>query len=167
VTGGRRKKIGSMVLSNTYSVVSAQMKKRSPRRVIMPSPQHTTMRKGAQSAKVRARIAAAVERLPEGKAVPSGEHLSLEVRKRRFGWFMADHHGDGRLCINCKVPALIAAQLESSVPAQFHIPKYVGAKGWIGLWLDVPGVDWVQVEACLQEAYRLTAPKTLLRELEA
>ena len=100
--------------------------------------------------KIRARIITSISRLPEAAAVSVGEHLSLEVRKRRFGWFMADHHGDGRIAINCKVPALIAAQLSSSVPQQFHIPTYVGSKGWIGLWLDVPNVDWAQVDACLQ-----------------
>ena len=115
--------------------------------------------------KVRARIAAIVESLPEGKAARIGDHLSLEVRKRRFGWFMADHHGDGRLAINCKIPALVAAQLQSLAPTQFHIPKYVGGKGWIGLWLDVADVDWGQVELCLVEAYRTVAPKKLLASL--
>lgn len=115
--------------------------------------------------KIRARIAAIVERLPEGKAVRVGEHLSLEVRKRRFGWFMADHHGDDRLCINCKVPALVASQLQSLVPTQFHIPKYVGSKGWIGLWLDVADIDSGQVEVCLVEAYRMAAPKRLVTSL--
>lgn len=115
--------------------------------------------------KVRNRVAAIVELLPEGQAVRIGEHMSLEVHKRRFGWFMADHHGDGRLCINCKVPALVASQLQSLVPTQFHIPKYVGNKGWIGLWLDVPDIDWDQVEVCLVEAYRMAAPKRLLASL--
>ena len=117
------------------------------------------------TAKVRQRVAAIVAHFPEGHTTPSGEHLSLEVRKRRFGWFLADHHGDGRLCINCKVPALVASQLQSSVPAQYHIPKYLGAKGWIGLWLDVPRADWVQVEMCLREAYRSSAPKNLAAKL--
>lgn len=115
--------------------------------------------------RARAKIAAIVESLPEGKAARVGAHLSLEVRKRRFGWFMSDHHGDGRVAINCKVPSLVASQLQSLVPAQFHIPKYVGSKGWIGLWLDVPGVDWDQVELCLVEAYRTVAPKKLLASL--
>lgn len=111
--------------------------------------------------KVRTRVAGIVEQLPEAKAVRIGEHMSLEVRKRRFGWFLADHHGDGRLAISCKVPPLLASQLQSLVPAQFHMPKYVASKGWIGLWLDVPGVDWDQVEICLVEGYRMVAPKRL------
>ncbi len=112
--------------------------------------------------KVRTRVAAIVEQLPEAKAVRVGEHMSLEVRKRRFGWFLADHHGDGRLAISCKAPSLLASQLQSLVPTQFHMPKYVGSKGWIGLWLDVPGVDWAQVEICLVEGYRMVAPKRLV-----
>jgi hypothetical protein len=123
-------------------------------------------RTSARAAKVRERVAAIVARFPEARTVQVGEHLSLEVCKRRFGWFMADHHGDGRLCINCRVPALLVAQLQSSVPSQFHIPKFVGAKGWIGLWLDVPRVDWVQVELCLEAAYREKAPKRLLAGLQ-
>lgn len=112
--------------------------------------------------KVRTRVARIVEALPEAQAVRVGEHMSLEVRKRRFGWFLADHHGDGRLAISCKVPSLLASQLQSLVPTQFHLPKYVASKGWIGLWLDVPDVDWGQVEVCLVEGYRLVAPKRLL-----
>lgn len=116
--------------------------------------------------KVRARIAAIVESLPEGKAAlvdgHTGDHLSLEVRGRRFGWFLDNHHGDGRLALTCKVPELVAAQMQTLLPTQFHSPKYVGNKGWIGLWLDVPKVDWAQVEVCLVEAYRTVAPKKLL-----
>jgi hypothetical protein len=51
------------------------------------------------------------------------------------------------------------------MPTQFHIPKYVGNKGWIGLWLDLPDTDWDQVEVCLVEAYRMTAPKRLAASL--
>ena len=123
------------------------------------------MARKPNAAKIRARIVASISRLPDARAVPIGEHMSLEVRKRRFGWFMADHHGDGRIAINCKVPALIAAQLSTSIPTQFHIPRYVGKRGWIGLWLDVPDIDWAQVDACLHEAYMAKAPKTLIEQL--
>ena len=115
--------------------------------------------------KVRSRVVAIIERLPEARAVPAGAHLSLEVRKKRLGWFLADHHGDRRLAINCKASALLAGHLASVIPTQFHTPKYVGHRGWIGLWLDVPGVDWLQVEAALREAYRLTAPRGLAQTL--
>lgn len=102
---------------------------------------------------------------PKGAPYAAANHMSLEVRKHRFGWFLANHHGDGRLAISCKVPALVAAQMRSLVPMQFHAPKYAAGKGWIGLWLDVAAVDWDQVEVCLVEAYRTVAPKTLAANL--
>jgi hypothetical protein len=111
--------------------------------------------------RVRTRITAILRELPEARAVACGAHLSLEVRKKRFGWLLVDHHGDGRLAINCKVSALVAGHLATVLPDQFHVPKYVGSRGWIGLWLDVPQVDWPQVAATVSEAYSLSAPKTL------
>jgi len=123
------------------------------------------MSKKPAADKVRTRVETIVERLPEAKAVRTGEHMSLEVRQRRFGWFLADHHGDGRLSISCKAPPLLAGQLQQLVPTQFHLPKYVANKGWIGLYLDVPKIDWAQVEICLVEAYRMAAPKTLAAKL--
>jgi hypothetical protein len=35
------------------------------------------------------------------------------------------------------------------------------------LWLDTTQVDWIEVETILVDAYRLTAPKTLIAELVA
>jgi hypothetical protein len=117
--------------------------------------------------RARARVASMMAELPEACAVVCGQHLSLEVRKKRFGWLLTDHHGDGRVAINCRVPALLAGHLASAVPEQFHVPKYVGSRGWIGLWLDVPRIDWLQVAAALREAYLLSAPRTLARACDA
>jgi hypothetical protein len=113
----------------------------------------------------RKRIARIVESLAEGEAKPAGRHLSLEVRKKRFGWFMVDHHGDGRVALNCKASAGMHDILRQLAPDHFHIPKYVGNKGWIGLWLDLPKLDWAAVELALTEAYRRTAPKKLAAEV--
>jgi hypothetical protein len=55
--------------------------------------------------------------------------------------------------------------LRQLVPDHFHVPKYVGNKGWIGLWLDLPKLDWGVVELAIGEAYRRTAPKKLLAAL--
>jgi hypothetical protein len=95
-----------------------------------------SMRRKPSLDKIRARVTAMVERLPEG-----------------------------RFSINCRAPTFLASQLQSLVPTQFHMPKYTASKGWIGLWLDVPDVDWGQVEVCLVEAYRMVAPKRLLASL--
>lgn len=102
-----------------------------------------------------------IDRLPEAEAVPQAGHLSLEVRKKRFGWFLVDHHGDGRLAINCKAEPDERARLLRIVPEHAHIPKYVGHHGWVGLWVDTDDVDWELVEEAVTAAYCMTAPKTL------
>ncbi|HKE95544.1 MAG TPA: hypothetical protein VKB34_14620 [Povalibacter sp.] len=109
----------------------------------------------------RMRIVKIVSSLPEGQAKIVGRHLSLEIRAKRFGWFLADHHGDGRVALNCKASAEMHDILRQLAPKHFHVPKYLGNKGWIGLWLDLPKLDWGTVELALVEAYRRTAPKKL------
>jgi hypothetical protein len=126
----------------------------------------TPRRRTINGDRQRARIAKFVGSLPEGEAKTMGRHLSLEVRKKRFGWFMVDHHGDGRVDLNCKASADMHDILRQLVPDHFHVPKYLGNKGWIGLWLDLPKLDWAAVELALVEAYRRTAPKKLAAGLK-
>lgn len=118
------------------------------------------------AAERKARLVAIVRGLPEAGAVAFGDHLSLEVGKKRFGWYLVNHHGDGRLAINCKAPRGIAQRLVKNAPDRFHIPKFMSHLGWIGLWLDTPQIDWAEVEAILVGAYRMTASKKLIAEIE-
>lgn len=120
-----------------------------------------------QSTSQRKQLQKIVDRLPEAKAVAQGHHLSLEVRKKRFGWFLDDHHGDGRIALNCKSSAETREALEKLAPKQVHVPKYLDNKGWIGMWLDTPKINWSAVELALHEACRRTAPKALLRDYES
>ncbi len=112
------------------------------------------------------RVIAFIETLPEALAKEYGQHLSLEVRGKRFGWYMDDHHGDGRLALACRAPAGESQALVARAPELFHIPKYVGQHGWIGIWLDLPQLDWAEVEGVLVDAYLLTAPKKLVAQLQ-
>ncbi len=121
--------------------------------------------KKSSSERQRQRIIRIVEQLPEATATAQGAHLSLEVRKKRLGWFLDDHHGDGRIALNCKASADMHDVLQQLAPAQFHTPKYLGNKGWIGLWLDVDDMNWSAVELALREAYKAVAPKTLQQQL--
>jgi hypothetical protein len=113
------------------------------------------------STRQRTRVIRIVEALPEAAAVAHGAHLALEVRKKRFGWFLDDHHGDGRVAINCTASAEMHDILKQLAPHQFHVPKYLGNKGWIGLWLDVPDLNWSAVALALRKAYSRVAPKSL------
>jgi hypothetical protein len=51
--------------------------------------------------------------------------------------------------------------LVSGQPGRYFVPPYLGHRGWIGLWLDTPDVDWTEAEEFMIEAYRLAAPKRL------
>lgn len=125
------------------------------------APKPTPRRSEARGKQARTRVERILARLPEATAIATGRHLSLEVRKKRFGWFLDDHHGDGRLAINCKSTPELRDSLPELSPAAFHVPKYLGNKGWIGLWLDVTDVRWPIVERVLREAYAQAAPKSL------
>jgi len=126
----------------------------------------TTARKAVNGDQQRKRIAKIVEGFPEGEAKPTGRHMSLEVRGKRFGWFMIDHHDDGRVALNCRASAEMHDMLERLAPAHFHVPKYVGSKGWVGVWLDLPKLDWAAVSMALRAAYIQVAPKKLLAQLD-
>ena len=45
-------------------------------------------------------------------------------------------------------------------PDRFFVPPYVGGRGWVGCYLDVP-VDWRDLEAIIVDAYVSVAPARL------
>ncbi len=75
------------------------------------------------------------------------------------------HHDDGVIAIWCAAPAGVQAELVDREPERFFVPKYVGHRGWIGVRLDVD-LDWEEIDAILRDAYRLVAPKTLVKLLD-
>lgn len=50
-------------------------------------------------------------------------------------------------------------------PDLFFRPPYVGHRGWLGVYLDVP-VDWDQIAILVEDAYRMIAPKSLVALLD-
>jgi hypothetical protein len=51
----------------------------------------------------RQKVLSLVTALPEASAeVCGGRHLSFKVRGKTFGYFLDDHHGHGRVALNCK-----------------------------------------------------------------
>jgi hypothetical protein len=109
----------------------------------------------------RQRLVRVVRALPEADA-QGDQHLSLTVRSKRFGYYLDDHHGDGRVALTCKAQPGVNHALADAQPDRYHIPSYVGPKGWLGLWLDLPDVDWDEVADIVLDAYCLTAPKRLV-----
>jgi hypothetical protein len=112
----------------------------------------------------RQRVGELVGELPDA-TVSGDQHLSLFVRKKRFGYLLEDHHGDGRLSLACRAASGVNRLLVARDPNVFHLPAYVGAKGWAGMWLDLPDTDWDEVAGLIVDAYCITAPKSLVAQV--
>lgn len=122
---------------------------------------------GARQCKAQlARICAGLAETGQRPGGERGRHIGYVVRDKTFAYFTEDHHGDGRLAMICKAPPGEQAALIAGNPDQFFVPPYLGHRGWVGLWLDRPGVDWDEVAELMVDAYRLTAPRRLVTPLD-
>jgi phosphoribosylglycinamide formyltransferase 1 len=64
------------------------------------------------------------------------------VKAKKFAWFTADHHGDGRIALLVKISGIEEqAMLIERDEARYFRPAYFG-DGWIGIRLDIGNVDW-------------------------
>lgn len=77
---------------------------------------------------------------------------------------MADHHHDDRFGLWATAPQgeqahWLALNEAVGEPRFFH-PPYVGGRGWIGVYLDVPQ-DWPEVGEIIKAAWAVVAPATL------
>jgi hypothetical protein len=103
--------------------------------------------------------------LPETTERLSHGEPTWFVRDKKTFVMYADHHHDDRLAFWCAAPAGLQDALVTSDPERFFVPPYVGHRGWLGVWLDVP-VDWEEIAGLVTDAYRVIAPSRLLRELD-
>jgi hypothetical protein len=104
--------------------------------------------------------------LPEATERLSHGEPTWFVRDKKVFVTYADHHHDDRLAFWCAAAAGSQQALVASDPERFFVPPYVGHRGWLGVYLDVP-VDWTEIGEIVTDAYRAVAPKKLLAELEA
>ena len=99
--------------------------------------------------------------LPEATREDSPPHAIFAVRRRTFGYYLEDQHGDGIVVLGIKAPAGANEMLVQAEPERFYMPSYVGPRGWLGLRLDLAHVDWDEVADFAAESYVLVAPKRL------
>ena len=104
--------------------------------------------------------------LPETTERLSHGEPSFFVRGKKQFVMYADHHHDDRLGFWCHAPAGAQAELVGSAPDRYFVPPYVGHRGWVGAYLDVP-VDWAEIAEIVRDGYRMVAPKALLARLDA
>ena len=97
--------------------------------------------------------------LPEATEKETWGHPTFRVRNKMFASMAADASTGTVKAVSEEQRACI-----ESDPDTFFMPKYVGKHGWIGIYLE--RVDPVELEELVVEAWRLTAPKKLLREFD-
>ncbi|MEU6711940.1 MmcQ/YjbR family DNA-binding protein [Nonomuraea sp. NPDC046802] len=103
--------------------------------------------------------------LPETTERLSHGEPTWFVRDKKTFVMFADHHHDERLAFWCAAAPGVQEELVLEDPERFFRPPYVGHRGWVGVYLDVPGVDWDEVGEIVTDAYRHIAPKTLVARL--
>jgi hypothetical protein len=111
--------------------------------------------------------------LPEvNERLSHGEPCFFVRDKRPVCYYHDDHNGDGRISLWCPAPRGAQEALVSTEPERYFKPP-MSAKGifsgWLGVFLDTSGenkVDWDEIAAILDDAYRNVAPKKLITELD-
>jgi hypothetical protein len=106
--------------------------------------------------------------LPEAHEVEAWGEPTFRVKSKLFAMHASadTHHGDGREGVWIKSAHVTQDMLVRADPKRYFVPPYVGKSGWGGAYID-RGADWEIVGDLLRDAYRLTAPKKLVAQLDA
>jgi hypothetical protein len=88
------------------------------------------------------------------------------VRGKKTFVMTSNHHHDDRVAFWCAAPEGAQEILVESRPDKFFRPPYVGHRGWLGVYLDVP-VDWDELAEIVADAYCRIAPAKLAEEARA
>jgi hypothetical protein len=105
--------------------------------------------------------------------VSHGEPCFFVRDTRALCYYHDNHNGDGRLSLWCPASPGVPDELVSAEPGRFFKPPMSARRtfsGWLGVFLDSTGddrVDWGEIAAIVEDAYRLVAPKTLIEELDS
>ncbi|MGH8923678.1 MAG: MmcQ/YjbR family DNA-binding protein [Acidimicrobiia bacterium] len=103
--------------------------------------------------------------LPETNERLSHGEPTWFIRDKKVFVTYADHHHDDRLGFWCAAPVGVQEARTEAEPARFFRPPYVGHRGWLGVYLDVP-VDWDEIAEIVEDAYRSIAPASLSKQLD-
>lgn len=106
------------------------------------------------------RLRALASALPEATEERTWDHPTFRVRKKIFATF--GERGSAHVISVKQAKDQQAAWIEDP---RFFPASYVGRFGWVTLYAD--DVDWQAVEALVIDGYRQTAPKTLVKQLDA
>jgi hypothetical protein len=116
----------------------------------------------AHSTQRRERVTEICRSLPEITYEVVGDgHIAFRIRKKIFGYYLFDHHGDGMIAFCCKSTLSEQRRLVRDDPESFFVPAYLGSKGWIAIRLDLEEVDWDTVSDLARRAFQSIAPRKL------
>jgi len=126
-----------------------------------------TAKQLTQSTPRRERLIAVCRELPEVTyEVVGDDHIAFRIRKKIFGYYLFDHHGDGIIAFCCKSTLNEQRRLVREDSESFFVPAYLGSKGWVAIRLDLDQVDWETVSELARQAYQATAPRKLASLVE-
>ena len=108
------------------------------------------------------RICGAYPEVTEARGPDAVAFRVLDRGFARYQLFMPD---DPRPQLWIKAPPGAQEEMIAADPDRFFFPKYHGPYGWIGMWMQPPPDDWHELEAMLEVAYRLKAPKNFVARL--
>lgn len=105
------------------------------------------------------RLRALAASLPSTKERLTWGHPTFRAGKKIFASF-GEHENRPAITVK-QTPEDQSMLLQSD---GFFVPPYVGQHGWVGIWVE--DVDWPMIEDLVEHAYRLTASKRMLQELD-
>lgn len=114
---------------------------------------------------VEDRVRAICAALPDVTEKTSHGSPAFFVRRQFVMLWPDGHHDHGFPHLWCAAPPGAQEALVGAEPDRFFRPPYVGGRGWIGVRLD-GRVDWAEIRALLEDAYRAVAPRKLVVELD-
>jgi predicted DNA-binding protein (MmcQ/YjbR family) len=100
--------------------------------------------------------------LPEAFELETREHPTFRVGSGR-GKIFCNEAKDGSSMTAKADPHEREALLAQGEP--FFIPPYVGPKGWVGIHLEQPRIDWEEVAELIAISYCLIAPNRLTEKV--
>lgn len=103
--------------------------------------------------------------LPEVTEKLSHGSPAFYVKKQFVQLWAHGHHDHAFAHFWCAAPPGAQEALVADEPERYFRPPYVGGRGWVGVRLD-GAVDWDEVAAICEDAYRSVAPPRLVARLD-
>jgi predicted DNA-binding protein (MmcQ/YjbR family) len=108
------------------------------------------------------RVRALCLALPEAFELETWDHPTFRVGSGRGKIFCIAADDGSSISLKAD-PEEREALLAQGEP--FYVPPYVGAKGWVGIQLDDPRIDWDEIAELIATGYCLVAPRRLAEQV--